>query len=38
MDKATPWENLFMPYVKNKGADISLHIHVVWSAPILFSA
>ena len=27
---ATSWENLFMPYVNNKGA--------VWSAPLLFTA
>ena len=47
---AMSWENLFMPYVNNKGADqlcasaqsdqrqISLRISTVWSAPLLFAA
>ena len=29
---ATSWENLFMPYVKNKDSDQTVRIHTVWSA------
>ena len=35
---ATSWENLFYPYANNYGADLSLRIHPVWSAPLLFTA
>ena len=34
---AVSWENLFLPYAKNKGAD-SLGIRTVWLAPLLFAA
>ena len=30
---ATSWENLFMPYANNNGAD-----QPAWSAPLLFTA
>ena len=33
----TSWENLFMPYANNKGAD-RMGIRAVWSAPLLFAA
>ena len=29
---ATSWENLFMPYVNNKGADQTVHLHSLISA------
>ena len=32
---ATSWENLFMPYANNKGADPPA-IRAVWSAPLLY--
>ena len=40
---ASSWENLFMPYANNKGADQPAHSHslrsrAVWSAPLLFAA
>ena len=39
---AMSWENLSHVICNNKGADqkaqISLHIHTVWSAPLLFAA
>ena len=34
---AMSWENLFLPYANNKGAD-QPGIRAVWSAPSLFAA
>ena len=33
---ATSWENLFLPYANNKGAD-QPGIRAVWSVPLLFA-